>query len=185
MNPMVTVIYATAQPGVLSGLERITEEDLNELRSKLPKGTRELVDCDEDTLLFLHPTFSELTLIPLDDPTRLTFVGGLIPVVTQDEAGNILMQAFSSPESLALTRTDGFGTYYSRSRKSLWKKGDTSGHIQKVRQVLTSNDGDFVVYRVNQVGAACHEGYYSCFFRERVEQQLSRLPVPFLGKENA
>ncbi|EPG73781.1 phosphoribosyl-AMP cyclohydrolase [Leptospira fainei serovar Hurstbridge str. BUT 6] len=182
---MVTVIYSDAQPGVLSGLERITEENLSDRRSKLPKGTREFVDCDEDTFLFLHPSFAAAKLVPLDDSIHLRFVDGLIPVVTEDKAGNILMQAFSSPESLALTRSDGLGTYYSRSRKRLWKKGDTSGHIQKVSSVLTSEDGSFLVYRVDQLGAACHEGYYSCFFRERIGRQLSLLPVPFLGKENA
>ncbi|TGK21265.1 phosphoribosyl-AMP cyclohydrolase [Leptospira fluminis] len=180
---MLTVVYATSQPGSISDLKRMPETELEAARKNLPPGTEELVDCDEDTILFLHPTFSKSELFPLTDQAILHFQDELIPVITLDRSGNVLMQAFTNRESLALTLESGFGTYYSRSRKSLWKKGDTSGHVQNVKEVLTPSDGKFLVYVVEQSGAACHEGYYSCFFRERKGGSLRVLNVPFLGKE--
>ncbi|TGK12051.1 phosphoribosyl-AMP cyclohydrolase [Leptospira fletcheri] len=180
---MLTVVYATSQPGSISDLERMSETELATVRKNLPSGTRELVDCDEDTVLFLHPSFLKSELFPFTDRTVLHFQDELIPVITLDRSGNVLMQAFANRESLTLTLESGFGTYYSRSRKSLWKKGDTSGHVQNVKEVLASANGKFLVYIVEQSGAACHEGYYSCFFRERKGENLQVLNVPFLGRE--
>ncbi len=77
------------------------------------------------------------------------------------------MLAYISPESWAETLNSGYATYFSRSRNQLWKKGETSGHLQIVKQILVDCDGDSVIFKVEQVGnAACHTGNRSCFYRE-------------------
>lgn len=97
---------------------------------------------------------------------KLTFDNGLIPVIVQDEkTKDVLMMAYANDEAVRLTQETGFAHYYSRSRKKLWKKGEESGHFQKVSRVLTDCDEDCLIYEVGQTGAACHMGYRSCFFR--------------------
>lgn len=93
--------------------------------------------------------------------------GGLIPAVVQDHAtGEILMLAYMNREAWLKTIETGKATYWSRSRQSLWLKGETSGHVQLVREVLLDCDADTVVLKVEQLGgAACHTGYRSCFHR--------------------
>jgi phosphoribosyl-AMP cyclohydrolase len=91
--------------------------------------------------------------------------GGLIPVVTQEaKTGKVLMLAYANREAVELTMKTKFATYWSRSRNELWKKGDTSGHVQKVERVLVDCDNDTLLYVVDQVGPACHTGKHSCFF---------------------
>ena len=97
---------------------------------------------------------------------NLKFVDGLIPVIVQDKkSGQVLMMASANEEAIQLTLKTGYAHYYSRSRKNLWKKGEESGHFQKVGQVLTDCDEDCLLYLVEQKGAACHTGYVSCFYR--------------------
>jgi phosphoribosyl-AMP cyclohydrolase len=93
---------------------------------------------------------------------------GLLPAIAQDaETGEVLMLAYMNAESYAETVATGRAVYYSRSRKRLWRKGEESGHVQEVRAVLIDCDADTILLKVNQIGgAACHEGYRSCFFRE-------------------
>lgn len=92
---------------------------------------------------------------------------GLIPAIAQDATTReILMMAYMNKESLEKTLTTGYATYYSRSRQCLWLKGETSGHLQKVKTIRIDCDQDTVVLMIDQTGAACHEGYASCFFRE-------------------
>ena len=93
---------------------------------------------------------------------------GLLPVVTQDaETGEVLMLAYMNAESFAQTLAGGRAVYFSRSRRRLWLKGEESGHVQEVVSVRVDCDGDAILLRVRQLGgAACHEGYRSCFFRE-------------------
>jgi phosphoribosyl-AMP cyclohydrolase len=92
--------------------------------------------------------------------------GGLIPVIVQDaKTKNVLMMAYANEEAVRLTETTGYAHYYSRSRKKLWKKGEESGHFQKVEQILVDCDEDCLIYEVEQTGAACHTGHRSCFFR--------------------
>ena len=96
---------------------------------------------------------------------------GLVPVIVQDAtSGAVLMLAYMNQESYDRTVASGYATYWSRSRKSFWVKGETSGHRQKVRAIHVDCDGDTVLLRVDQEGgAACHEGYPSCFFRRRTD----------------
>jgi len=90
---------------------------------------------------------------------------GLIPVVVQDErTKEVLMVAYANREALEKTLQTGYAHYYSRSRKELWKKGETSGNLQRVKKVLVDCDGDALLYIVEQKGVACHTGEYSCFF---------------------
>ena len=92
--------------------------------------------------------------------------GGLIPVIVQDKkTRDVLMMAYANEEAVHLTTATGFAHYYSRSRKKLWKKGEESGHFQKVLRILVDCDEDCLIYEVEQTGAACHTGYRSCFFR--------------------
>lgn len=90
---------------------------------------------------------------------------GLICAVAQDcESGEVLMQAYMNLEAYEKTLETGYAHYYSRSRQKLWKKGAESGHLQEVVSVSLDCDGDCVLLRVRQTGAACHTGNYSCFF---------------------
>jgi phosphoribosyl-AMP cyclohydrolase len=91
---------------------------------------------------------------------------GLIPAVVQDaDNGDVLMMAWMNRESLERTLDEGRTVFWSRSRRGLWRKGDTSGHVQHVEEVRADCDGDVLLVRVHQVGAACHTGERSCFFR--------------------
>jgi len=91
---------------------------------------------------------------------------GLVPAVAQDaQTGEVLMLAWMSRESLARTLESGEAVYWSRSRKALWKKGETSGHVQRVREIRLDCDGDTIVMQVESVGGvACHTGRRRCFF---------------------
>jgi phosphoribosyl-AMP cyclohydrolase len=93
--------------------------------------------------------------------------GGLVPAIAQDVAtGEILMVAYMNRTAWEHVLATGRGTYWSTSRNALWVKGETSGHVQHVREILIDCDADAVVLKVEQVGGvACHEGYPSCFFR--------------------
>ncbi len=91
---------------------------------------------------------------------------GLVPVIAQDaESREILMLAYANTEAVSLTKQTGFAHYWSRSRRALWKKGETSGHLQRVHQILIDCDEDALIYLVEQTGPACHTGARSCFFR--------------------
>jgi phosphoribosyl-AMP cyclohydrolase len=91
---------------------------------------------------------------------------GLIPVIVQDaENDEVLMLAWGNRESLERTISEGRMVYWSRSRQELWRKGDTSGHVQHWEEIRADCDGDVVLARVHQVGAACHTGERSCFHR--------------------
>jgi len=92
---------------------------------------------------------------------------GMIPAIAQDENGSVVMFAFMNRESLQETVRSGNAVYWSRSRKRLWRKGEESGHFQKVRAIRTDCDGDVLLLKIEQVGGiACHTGRKSCFFNE-------------------
>lgn len=93
---------------------------------------------------------------------------GLLPVIAQDvTSGKVLMQAWINQEALETARTEGRAVYWSRSRSSLWRKGEQSGHIQKLHGIYLDCDGDCLIYQVEQLGGiACHTGRVSCFYRK-------------------
>ena len=94
--------------------------------------------------------------------------GGLVPAIVQDsETGEILMLAYMNQEALNATLSTGKATYYSRSRQTLWVKGETSGNVQLVKEIRIDCDDDTVLIKVEQLGgAACHTGHRSCFYKK-------------------
>jgi phosphoribosyl-AMP cyclohydrolase len=98
--------------------------------------------------------------------TEPRFTDGLVPVVVVDSGTReVLMVAYADREALDLTRETGFAHYYSRSRRKIWKKGEESGHLQRVVRILVDCDEDTLLYEVEQEGVACHTGHRSCFYR--------------------
>ena len=91
---------------------------------------------------------------------------GLIPAIVQEQStGRVLMMAWMNRASIEKTVATGQTHFWSRSRQKFWMKGETSGHVQKVKDIAFDCDGDTLLIQVEQTGAACHEGYKSCFFR--------------------
>jgi phosphoribosyl-AMP cyclohydrolase len=107
----------------------------------------------------------------MNEKVELNFskMGGLIPAIVQDAAsGDVLMLAFMDPQAWDLTLKTGEAHYYSRTRQTIWRKGGTSGHVQRVKDIFLDCDRDTVLLKVEQVGgAACHTGHRSCFYRRR------------------
>ena len=123
------------------------------------------------------------TLIELDDVLgQLAFNDqGLIPVITQDaESKDVLMFAWMNRESLDLTLSTHRVTYWSRSRSSLWVKGESSGHTQELVSMSFDCDGDVILCQVNQIGAACHTGRPNCFYL-KVSDEEGRKQVKISG----
>ena len=108
------------------------------------------------------------------DPAALKWnEAGLIPAIAQDAStGEVLMLAWMNAESLRLTLESGFATYYSRSRRQLWRKGETSGHTQRVIRLSYDCDGDAILMQVEQIGPACHTGKKTCFHNPVMDGQL-------------
>lgn len=135
------------------------------------------IDCDEDALLEINPSLSNFNKRLLWESGSLKFseeewksfqktIPPLSPFLAQDLSGKDLMLAWGKKESLLSAVESGLGTYYSRSRKGKWVKGEESGHLQNLNAIYVHTNPFFVQYITNQIGAACHTGYYSCFFRE-------------------
>ncbi len=98
---------------------------------------------------------------------------GMIPAIVQDyKTGEVLMLAYMNEESYRKTIETGLMTYFSRSRQELWLKGDTSGHYQYVKELRLDCDNDTILAKVEQIGAACHTGSYSCFFQELARPEV-------------
>jgi len=94
-------------------------------------------------------------------------LNGLVPAIAQDyKTGKVLMLAFMNKEALKKTMETGKAWYYSRSRNKLWMKGEQSGHEQIVKEILTDCDTDSILLKVVQTGAACHNGYETCFYQD-------------------
>lgn len=101
---------------------------------------------------------------------------GLIPAIAQDAHTNqILMLAYMNEEALKETIKTGHAIYYSRSRKKLWRKGEQSGHTQKVQQILTDCDQDTIILKVTVNAGQCHVGYHSCFYRKLIPNSKNQL----------
>lgn len=109
---------------------------------------------------------------------------GLIPVILQDhENGEILMFAFMNRESLKMTLESRLATYWSRSRKKLWVKGESSGHTQEVKEVYFDCDNDALLIKIKQNVAACHTGYRSCFFNKIEGDQVKTVGDKLFDEE--
>jgi phosphoribosyl-AMP cyclohydrolase len=117
---------------------------------------------------------------------------GLIPAIIQDHSnGRVLMMAWMNEASLRKTIETGKTHFWSRSRQKFWMKGESSGHTQAVKDIAFDCDGDTLLIQVEQIGAACHEGYRSCFFRsvgqdaklERVTEPQLETPEQIYGKK--
>lgn len=108
------------------------------------------------------------------DVPNFADASALLPVIAQDVSSHeVLMLAYMNREAWEQTLATGEAVYFSRSRNRLWKKGETSGHVQRVQEIYVDCDADTILLKVEQLGgAACHEGYVSCFFRQRVDGEL-------------
>src|ERR1043166_2606265 len=115
----------------------------------------------------LHSIGPDLNSGPMNLYEQLKFnADGLIPAIVQEQStSRVLMMAWMNRASLERTLETGRTHFWSRSRQKFWMKGETSGHVQQVRDVAFDCDGDTLLIQVEQTGAACHEGYKSCFFR--------------------
>ncbi len=106
---------------------------------------------------------------------------GLIPAIVQEQStGRVLMMAWMNRASLETTIATGKTHFWSRSRQKFWMKGESSGHVQLVKNVAFDCDGDTLLIQVEQTGAACHEGYKSCFFRSVTEGAREKVTEPQL-----
>ncbi len=101
----------------------------------------------------------------------------VIAIAQEQETGEVLMVAYMNREAFKKTIETGKAHYWSTSRNQLWLKGESSGHIQEVSEILTDCDQDAVLLKVKQIGAACHEGYYSCFFRKISDENGFKLKI--------
>ena len=115
---------------------------------------------------------------------------GLVPAIIQEQkTGRVLMMGWMNRASLEQTIATGNTVFWSRSRQKFWRKGETSGHTQQVKDIAFDCDGDTLLIQVEQIGAACHEGYKSCFFRSvegkgetfRVTEQQLETPEQIYG----
>ena len=133
------------------------------------------------TLASISDKVEDMNLI-VPTPEQLAAVkynsDGLVPVIAQDIAnGDVLMMAWLNAASLSMTFAEGRMVYYSRSRQKLWRKGEESGNVQELHAIYFDCDGDTLLVKVNQIGgAACHEGFRSCFFR-RIDPQTQQFAV--------
>ncbi len=119
-----------------------------------------------DGALFSTPSHDYLTIVMISLDFNKT-PDGLLPAIVQDHhSGEVLMLAYVNKEAWEKTLETGKAYYWSRSRNKLWLKGETSGHVQNIHQILVDCDDDTVVYKVEQLGgAACHTGHRTCFYR--------------------
>jgi phosphoribosyl-AMP cyclohydrolase len=109
----------------------------------------------------------------------------LIIAVAQDfETSEVLMVAYMNREAFKKTYETGNAHYWSTSRNKLWIKGESSGHLQKVQEIFTDCDKDAVILKIKQEGAACHKGYYSCFYREIEDGKLKIIKEKVFQPEN-
>jgi phosphoribosyl-AMP cyclohydrolase len=109
-----------------------------------------------------------------------TKTGGLVPAIVQDyQTGEILMLAYMNPAAFNATLSSGKATYYSRSRQTLWVKGETSGNMQLIKEIRIDCDDDTVLLKVEQLGgAACHTGYRTCFYKKVEDGSIRIMEEP-------
>lgn len=162
-------IYAGARAAVIRAEDEKEMAVYEEAVSRFGKGRVALYytaeEWNSDCVIVQEPdmdlSWSQFKLGP----------DGLLPCIVQDvHTGQVLMMAYMNEESFQRTCETGRMTYFSRSRQSLWLKGETSGHFQYVRSLAADCDWDTLLAKVEQVGVACHTGAYSCFFRTLIEE---------------
>ncbi|MCB1190185.1 MAG: phosphoribosyl-AMP cyclohydrolase [Leptospiraceae bacterium] len=159
-----TIIYQNIQTGNIYDLKVINSNP----KTLCNSYNTILVDCDMDSVVVREIVSQSLEYQKFDTNILLN-KETLYPVIAMDSNNTILMQAFANLESIYLTLDTNFAHYYSRSRKKIWKKGEDSGHTQKIIEMLYNSDLNFFIYKVYQNIAACHVGYYSCFYRQLLE----------------
>ena len=127
----------------------------------------------DDAQYALLEQFSSREMLDFDPASLKWNEAGLIPAIAQDaSSGEVLMLAWMNQESLRLTLESGYATYFSRSRQQLWRKGETSGHTQRVVRLSYDCDGDAILMQVRQIGPACHTGKRTCFHHPVVDGEL-------------
>ncbi|WP_246047221.1 phosphoribosyl-AMP cyclohydrolase [Leptospira ognonensis] len=165
-------------------LQLTHEEAKNRLKQAWQtEGEKVFVDCDEDAFLLENRTqtsFNDLTLLWENGKDNVSSdlkskvlekAPDLFPMFAMDRSGTALMLAWGRPESITQAIASGKGTYFSRSRNKKWVKGEDSGHLQILERIWLSLSPFYIVYETYQMGAACHTGYYSCFFRQISEDK--------------
>jgi phosphoribosyl-AMP cyclohydrolase len=123
-------------------------------------------------------TFPESAIAKLLESVAFDANGLVAAIAQRHETGEVLMLAWMNADAVRETLATGRVTYWSRSRRSLWRKGETSGHIQTLRSVRIDCDGDALLLGVDQIGAACHTNRLNCFFREVGADGLVEISAP-------
>jgi len=171
-------------------LEGMNIEAVKNLKEKLPGqltvagGIKQTSEVAEISALGVDVQVGMALYKGLVDPATAVVqsvkfdASGLVPTVVQDQAGQVLMMAYSSPESLKAALTEGRGVYFSRSRKEIWHKGDTSGNVQELISCRVDCDRDCLLFTVRQTRHACHNDTYSCFGQATSDRRFS-LPELF------
>ena len=188
MNPhAITQTCCVTDLPIIVQIEQLSLQELPEILSKttVTAVTGNVINENRDKILEIKDLCKEMG-IPVEE-----LIGayawedfkknsdGMVPVVVQDYRTNqVLMVAYMNQESYEYTLKTGKMTYYSRSRKELWLKGETSGHFQYVKSLTADCDMDTILAKVFQVGAACHTGNYSCFFNEIVKKEYEEPDNP-------
>ncbi|MDF3820721.1 phosphoribosyl-AMP cyclohydrolase [Leptospira sp. 96542] len=188
----ITLISKQSLSGKVHNIKVLNRSEILNYISDFNFATKRLfVDCDEDCFLEIDPNpkqspdpilllWKNLNL-QVSNSIFKDIMNGfplLCPFLAEDLDGNDLMLAWGKKESLVSAMESGFGTYFSRSRNGKWVKGEESGHLQNIEEIHICLDPFYVLYKTKQIGAACHTGYYSCFFRE----MLSLESVSFVFK---
>lgn len=174
----ITIISKPSLDSKVVSLRVVSSKLAQEFVDHFEFGNKQLfVDCDEDALLEIDPKVKEENKRLLWESGNLKFTADdwtsfqetippLSPFLAQDLSGKDLMLAWGKKESLLSAVDSGLGTYFSRSRNGKWVKGEESGHLQNLSAIYVHSNPFFIQYVTGQIGAACHTGYYSCFFRE-------------------
>lgn len=141
-------------------------EDVTRLLVQNIEKDEILVDCDEDAWLVRNECNYPLTFNKFNLEEILPLK--LYPVIAVDNDATILMFAYANRDALQKTIEDGLACYFSRSKNRFWKKGEDSGHTQKIVEIKINQKTGLIIYNVEQNQGACHTGYYSCFYRKKV-----------------
>lgn len=173
LKPIISVVKQDIDSKCITSIESISSDNF---AVHLEFAKEVFVDCDLDSVLTFGD-YGRSDIKPVSSFENFDF-SELLPVVTLDSDNKVLMQAFINLEALKKTFETGFANYFSRSRNKIWLKGESSDNRQKILHIYFSQKGSFFVYVVDQKIAACHEGFYSCFFR-KVELDGSFTQIDF------